>query len=105
MKHHWLHDRNAFHHMMHWLNHLDLTRVKFRFWEDGAPSVVMYVLEAYSAGMAHMDEGTELHEDAVKKIRWTLDWMPKNQASRAGAGVWDYSTQWGSKLGGLPFHM
>ena len=36
--------------------------------------------------------------------RWAkvFDWMAKNQGAQAG---FDYITQWGSKFGGLPFHM
>ena len=90
---------------VNWLNHLDLTKVKFDYWKDGAPAVVMYVLEAYSAGMPHVKEGTELHKDALLQLGRVFAWMPRNQAGREGAGKWDYNSQWGSKLGGLPFHM
>jgi hypothetical protein len=90
---------------VNWLNHLDLTRVKFRFWQDGAPAVVMYVLEGYSAGMPYVKQGTELHKDALVQLKKVFAWMPQNQAGRQGAGKWDYNSQWGCKLGGLPFHM
>jgi hypothetical protein len=88
-----------------WLNRLDLTRVKFNYWKDGAPSVVMYVLEAYSAGLPHLKPGTPTHKAAIAQIAWTHEWMSKNQQGRAAKSPWDYNSQWGSKLGGLPFHM
>lgn len=90
---------------INWLNHLDITKVKFQYWKDGAPSVVMYVLEAYSAGMPYVKDGTELHKETLMKLGKVFAWMRENQATREGAGKWDYNSQWGSKLGGLPFHM
>lgn len=90
---------------VNWLNHLDWTKVKFNYWKDGAPAVVMYVLEAYSAGMSHLKEGSEVRQEAVAKLAKAFAWMSANQAGRGGAGKWDYASQWGSKLGGLPFHM
>jgi hypothetical protein len=65
----------------------------------------MYVLEAYSAGLPHLEPGSRLHGEALDQIRWCLNWMTKNQPSRVASCPWDYGTQWGSKLGGLPFHL
>ena len=31
--------------------------------------------------------------------------MAANQAGRIAKSTWNYHSQWGSKLGGLPFHM
>jgi len=88
-----------------WLNRLEPRRIKFNYWKDGAPSVVMYVLEAYSAGLPHLKPGTETHKAALARIAKMLDWMSKNQQGRGAKSPWDYNSQWGSKLGGLPFHM
>ncbi len=41
----------------------------------------------------------------MAQIRWCLNWMQSNQASRVTSCPWDYYHQWGSKCGGLPFHM
>jgi hypothetical protein len=90
---------------VNWLNHLDLTKVKFNFWGDAAPSVMMYVLEGYSAGMPSVPPGSKLHNEALSRIEWAMKWMAENQKSRSSTAKWDYSTQWGSKLGGMPFHM
>ena len=90
---------------LNWLNHLDLTKTKFDYWRTGSPTVIMYVLEAYSAGMQHLEPGSKLHTEAVGRIRWCIEWMASNQASRIEKCPWDYRSQWGSKLGGLPFHM
>jgi hypothetical protein len=88
-----------------WLNRLETRRIKFRFWEDGAPSVVMYTLEAYSAGLPHLKPGTQMRRAALVQITRMLDWMSKNQQGGGAGSPWDYNSQWGSKFGGLPFHM
>jgi len=88
-----------------WLNRLDYTRVKHISFEDAAPSVIMYILEAYSAGMQRLEAGSERRKAALAQISKTLQWMSKNQATRAEKCPWDYNSQWGSKLGGMPFHM
>jgi len=90
---------------VNWLNHLDLTRVKFDFWKNSAPSVVMYVLEAYSAGIPSVEQDADPRREAIVQISRQLDWMSDNQVSRGAPDRWDYNSQWGSKLGGLPFHM
>jgi len=89
---------------IHWLNHIDLSKTKFEFWSTGAPTVVMYVLEAYSTGLPYLPKEGKLREEALAQIRWCLNWMQANQASRVTSCPWDYHHQWGSKSGGLPFH-
>lgn len=88
-----------------WLNRLDLPQVKHISFKEAAPAVIMYVLEGYSAGMPHLKTGTPRHRAACVQIGKTLKWMSANQAGRGAARRWDYNSQWGSKLGGLPFHM
>jgi len=87
-----------------WLNQLDFTRVKHISFKAAAPAVIMYVFEAYSAGMPHLEAGTGRRKAAVAQIAKALQWMAENQKGR-GKGKWNYNAQWGSKLGGLPFHM
>jgi len=85
-----------------WLNRLDFTKVKHISFEKAAPSVVMYVFEAHSAAAPYLEAGTERRKATAAQIAKALKWMSENQCGR---GKWDYNTQWGSKLGGLPFLM
>jgi len=88
-----------------WLNKLEVSQVKHISFEAAAPAVLMYVLEAYSAGATHLEPGTERRRAAVAQIAKALKWMAGNQQGRGAENRWDYNSQWGSKLGGLPFHM
>ena len=88
-----------------WLNHLEIRKAQHISFEEAAPSVIMYVFEGYSTALPFLKPGTELHKGALAQIAFALDWMAKNQAGRGVKSKWDYQTQWGSKLGGLPFHM
>ncbi len=88
-----------------WLNRLDFRQVKHISFKEAAPAVVMYILEGYSARMPHLKPGTSRYQAACVQIDKTLEWMSDNQAGRGAAHQWDYNSQWGSKLGGLPFHM
>jgi len=86
-----------------WLNRQDLLTVAVHFPpETIKPTVMMYCLEAYSSGLPHLQPGTELHKSAMAQLAKTHEWIIANQGGRAGI---DYITQWGSKFGGLPFHM
>ena len=58
----------------------------------------MYCLEAYSAGLPYL----ERYQGAMRQLALAHRWMLGNMASRSEA---DYLSQWGSKLGGLPFHL
>lgn len=90
---------------VNWLNHLDWSKTKFEYWRTGEPTVVMYCLEAYSAGMPYVRPSGKTHEDTLDKLEWAMQWTVANQKSQTASAPWDYSAQWGSKLGGLPFHM
>jgi hypothetical protein len=86
-----------------WLNRQDLLTVAVHFPpETIKPTVMLYSLEAYSAGLAHLKPGSERHKLAMAQWGKAFDWMSKNQRGQAGI---DYLTQWGSKFGGLPFLM
>ena len=89
-----------------WLNRQDLLTVAER---DKAfpkyeiePTVLMYCLEAYSAGLPYLETGSPRHKAAMRQLAIAHDWMLGNMAGRSEA---DYLSQWGSKLGGLPFHL
>ena len=65
----------------------------------------MYVLEAYSAAWAHLEAGSELRKRALAQMTVGLGWMTENRVSGRTGGNWDCNSQWGSKFGGLPFHV
>jgi hypothetical protein len=52
-----------------------------------------------------LERGTPRYDASLREIRDALAWMAANQQSRGACRKWDYSSQWGSKLGGLPCHM
>ncbi|MFH1922212.1 MAG: hypothetical protein ABIP48_20300, partial [Planctomycetota bacterium] len=86
-----------------WLNRQDLLTVAVHFPpETITPTVMMYCLEAYSAGLSHLEPGTERYQAALAQWSKALEWMSTNLGGQAGI---DYISQWGSKFGGLPFHM
>ncbi len=89
-----------------WTNNKRLPDFKPYALDEMGPCLVMYVLEAYSAGMPKLLADNTRRE--ATRARWSeaLDWMRANQGGRGSGQKWsDYSTQWGSKFGGLPFHM
>ncbi|MCX6910502.1 MAG: sialidase family protein [Verrucomicrobia bacterium] len=87
-----------------WLNKMGFRNAEHIGFKEAAPSVVMYVFEGFSAGMAHLDLQSPLGKASVEHIRAALDWMRENQRGRGANCPWNYSKQWGCKLGGLPFH-
>jgi hypothetical protein len=87
-----------------WLNKMDFRKAEHIGFKEAAPAVVMYVFEAFSTGMAHLDLQSALGQASVEHIRAALEWMRENQRSNNPNSPWDYTKQWGSKLGGLPFH-
>lgn len=90
---------------INWLNHLDWTKTKFEYWKTGEPAVIMYIFEGYSAAVPDLKPSSKLHEEAMLQIQKAMRWTESNQASRGIQIRWDYNTQWGTKLGGIPFHM
>jgi len=87
-----------------WLNKMDFRKAEHIGFKEAAPAVVMYVFEAFSTGMAHLDLQSQLGKASVAHIRAALGWMRENQRSCNANSPWDYQKQWGSKFGGLPFH-
>ncbi|MBM3861879.1 MAG: hypothetical protein FJ395_19830 [Verrucomicrobia bacterium] len=80
-----------------WLSRQDLFLTDYPL-----PTVFMYSLEAYSAGLPHVKPGTPLHQAVMAQLAKLNIWMSVNLGGRAGM---NYITQWGSKFGGLPFHL
>lgn len=86
-----------------WLNRQDLLTVAKHYPpETIKPTVMMYCLEAYSAGLPHLRSGSKRHREAMAQLAGACKWMRANWGGRAGI---DYVSQWGSKFGGLPFHI
>jgi hypothetical protein len=88
-----------------WLNQLDIAKAEHISFAEAAPTVLMYVLEAYSTVWPSLEPGSTRQKAAAAQWDFALAWMAQNQSSRGSASQWDYQSQWGSKLGGLPFHM
>ncbi len=88
-----------------WLNRQGFENSRYISWKEAAPAVLMYIFEAYSAGMPYLEPGSPLEKASLVEIRRALQWMADNQVGRGARTPWDYSKQWGSKMGGLPFHM
>lgn len=87
-----------------WLNRMDFQRAEHLGFKEAAPAVVMYVFEAFSAGMPYLDLQSALGKASVAHIAGALMWMRENQCGRVAKCPWDYASQWGCKMGGLPFH-
>ena len=87
-----------------WLNKMDFRKAEYINFKEAAPAVVMYVFEAFSAGMSRLDLQSPLGRASVAHVRAALEWMHENQRGGGANSPWDYEKQWGCKLGGLPFH-
>jgi hypothetical protein len=89
-----------------WLNRQDVLTVADKeksFPRHGMePTLLMYCLEAYSAGLPYLEAGSPRREAAMRQLAVAHQWMLGNMAGRSEA---EYLSQWGSKLGGLPFHL
>ncbi|HLA40952.1 MAG TPA: hypothetical protein VJ417_13205 [Candidatus Glassbacteria bacterium] len=76
--------------------------ILYRF-EDGAPTTIFYILEAYVSALPYLEQGSERRRKVVEKLSASVEWMADTQNRD---GTWDYSPDnWGVKLGGLPCHM
>jgi len=88
-----------------WLNRQRFENARHIDYKEAAPSVLMYVFEAYSAGMPHLRRDPTRWAASQVELRRAMEWMAANQPGRNAASHWKYEHQWGSKLGGLPFHL
>lgn len=88
-----------------WLNRQRFENAQHIDYKEAAPSVLMYVFEAYSAGLPHLQRDPIRWEASQPELKRALAWMAANQPGRNAKSTWKYEHQWGSKLGGLPFHM
>jgi hypothetical protein len=88
-----------------WLNKQDFTTVEPYNVEMLGPSLIMYWYEVYSAILPYIEKDSPRYKLTMAQLEKGLKWMEENQASRGNQPKWDYHSQWGSKLGGLPFHL
>jgi hypothetical protein len=81
-----------------WLNRQDLLAEK----AYSIPTVLMYSLEAYSAAFPYLENDSLRYRAAMAQLAKLDNWMIAHFGGRAGE---IYVSQWGSKYGGLPFHL
>jgi len=89
---------------VNWLNQLELSKAEPYPLSDMGPTLPMYVLEAYSAGLPHLKPGTDARKAALAKIATALDWIAEQQQKPPRERRWPADVKWGMKFGGLPFH-
>ena len=92
---------------LEWLDHQDLTKdetAKGYELSKMGPTKPMYVLEAYSAGWAHLKPGSTSQRAALGQMTWALNWISEQQAKPLSSRDWPCDRGWGMKFGGLPFH-
>lgn len=87
-----------------WLNRMGFRRAEHIGFDEAAPAVVMYVFEAFSAGMPYLCRDARLEKASTDHVTSALEWMTQNQQGRGAKSAWDYNKQWGCKMGGMPFH-
>ena len=87
-----------------WLNRLELAKAEPYPLSEMGPTMPMYVLEAYSAGLRHLKPGSDIRKAALAKITSALDWAGEQQQKPPRERQWPANAKWGMKFGGLPFH-
>lgn len=88
-----------------WLNRQRFENARHIDFKEAAPAVLMYVFEAYSAGMPYLQRDPARWAASQSELQRAIAWMGANQPGRNAKSPWNYDHQWGSKLGGLPFHL
>lgn len=81
---------------INWLNKQDLDTVGPFPLKMQGPSLPMYTFEAYSAGLPYIKKVPQLYALAKKQVEWFSNWAAHYQFEDG---------QWGSKYGGIPFHL
>ncbi len=87
-----------------WLDHWNPNQDQpFPLSQQG-PTMLMYVLENYSAGWPYIAKDPAGRTAAQFKIGWGLDWIKAQQQTPVTDRPWPPTKGWGMKFGGLPFH-
>ena len=89
---------------VNWLNRFELAEFQPYPLSEMGPTLPMYVLEAYSAGLPHLPPGSAARKMALARIAAALDWAAVQQRQPPRERPWPADVKWGMKFGGLPFH-
>jgi hypothetical protein len=87
-----------------WLNRLELSQAQPYPLSEMGPTMPMYVMEAYSAGLPHLKPGSDTYKAALVSVSSALDWIAQQQQKPPHDRPWPADLKWGMKFGGLPFH-
>ncbi len=99
-----------------WLNKLEIETAGPLTLKEMGVTMPMYVLEAYSTAWPKLEPGSELFQGALAQVESNMSWIEEKSVLGEGGGVHAQGeeaaprasglhSQWGSKTGGLPFHM
>ncbi len=88
-----------------WLNTQDLATTAPLDLHMQGPALIMYFFEAYSAGLPHLAQDPARQAKATAQMDRAVEWMRLNLRGLGGTNPFSYFSQWGSKAGGLPFHL
>jgi hypothetical protein len=81
-----------------WLNRQDLLGIK----DFAMPIVLMYSLEAYSAGLPYLEANSPRRTAALEQLAKIHQWIVNNRGGHSGI---EYASWAGSKSASLPFHL
>jgi hypothetical protein len=90
--------------VVNWINNLNLRRQRFFPLSQQGPTMIMYVMECYSAGWPYIEKDPSLAKSALVKVNWCLHWILTQQRIPLDRRRWTVEKGWGMKFGGLPFH-
>ena len=86
-----------------WLLRFEYNGTILYKFEQGAPTTIFYILEAYASGLPYFEPGSKRQQKVFERLSQTVEWITDNQTTE---GTWDYNPDnWGVKLGGLPCHL
>lgn len=86
-----------------WLNRQNLATTRPLPLSHQGPSLPMYVLECYSAGLPYWSGDAARKDSALVQIQWCLDWVKRQEEIPVAKRKWPPLSWWGAKYGGLPF--
>jgi hypothetical protein len=88
---------------VNWLLDFDYGDTILYSFEDGAPTTIFYILEAYASALPYLYPSTVRRRQVFDRLSQTAEWIVDTQTAE---GTWDYNPDnWGVKLGGLPCHL
>ena len=86
-----------------WLLEFDYNGTILYEFEQGAPTTIFYILEAYVSALPYLEPGSQRRQKVFQRLSQTVEWIADTQNPE---GTWDYNPDnWGVKLGGLPCHL